>query len=409
MARFLFGFGRQQGMDMKAMSWRVVRLGAIPVLGLAIFLPELSLSGSSRFLSLVAGFLLLADIASLSRGKTRDIFVILASIALGLNIIEAVAIKLQPRTIINVSGGLYSPRPVLGFGPDHSGTYHEERIDLVTGRQIYSANYTIDDNLLRQTISKETGHAIVFFGDSLTFGTGLDDVDTLPQQFADLLYRKIRIVNIAFGGYGPSQFLRILQERLFDSIIGSTPRVFIFLTSAWHAERTACKSRWANSAPRFVLVNEEITLDGTCIKVQNSPIRDWLHTYAAFQLIFEPIFLKPTDNDIELYVQTLVAAVQLARERFGAETIIPYLRNDGYLQNTTSFTDDVVMARLRESGAHVVDVSLQQQESAGAVLGIPGDGHPTALANRLRASLLVDFIRQNLADALEPEFRPPSR
>jgi hypothetical protein len=41
----------------------------------------------------------------------------------------------------------------------------------------------------------------------------------------------------------------------------------------------------------------------------------------------------------------------------------------------------------------VVDVSLAKEESAGATVLIKGDGHPTPLANRLRASMLKDYIK----------------
>ncbi|MGH9677151.1 MAG: SGNH/GDSL hydrolase family protein, partial [Candidatus Acidiferrum sp.] len=188
-------------------------------------------------------FLLFADLASLLRGKGRNGLVVLASLTFGLCVIEAVAILLEPKTSITITKGWSVRRPVIGWGPEHAGRFHAERRDP-TGAVIYFADYTIDANLLRQTTSGEKGPAIVFFGDSYTFGDGVNDAETLPQAFADLLDRKERVLNLGFTGYGPQQFLRELETGLFDPLIGSRPRLFIFMTAAWHAERTACKASW---------------------------------------------------------------------------------------------------------------------------------------------------------------------
>jgi hypothetical protein len=48
----------------------------------------------------------------------------------------------------------------------------------------------------------------------------------------------------------------------------------------------------------------------------------------------------------------------------------------------------------------VVDVSLAKEEAAGAKLRIEGDGHPTPLANRLRASIIKDYIENRMPGIL---------
>lgn len=373
------------------------RVAAIPMLILVAAISEiLQFPGSYRLLVLVVIFFILVDIASILRGIIRDTFLVFASLALGIVIAESLAIVAEPKISISVTDGIYATKPVLGWGPGHIGRYHDERTDLFNGRTIYNVDYTIDRNLIRQTDSAESGDAVVFFGDSLTFGTGLSDSDTLPQQFADLFDRKVRVLNLAYVGYGPSQFLQILQNGLFDSVIGSKPNVFIFLTAAWHTERTACKGDWVRRAPRFVLERNRVVLRGICSDGQYIHFRDWLRPFAFYRLLIEPFILKPTDEDVELYIQILIEAVRVAERRYGIKTIIPYIRNSGYLKNTVHFTDDIVIERLRDGGALVVDASLQEHESAGAVLAIPGDGHPTALANRLRAILLKEYMEHNL-------------
>jgi hypothetical protein len=95
-----------------------------------------------------------------------------------------------------------------------------------------------------------------FFGCSFTFGEGLNDSATLPQAFADSLDRRERVLNLGFSGYGPQHFLSELQSGILDSVIGPQPKLFVFLTSAGHAERSACKPYWA---PWAALQNREWT------------------------------------------------------------------------------------------------------------------------------------------------------
>jgi hypothetical protein len=73
--------------------------------------------------------------------------------------------------------------------------------------------------------------------------------------------------------------------------------------------------------------------------------------------------------------------------------IILYLADgDDYLAKA-GFTDAKIMARLREAGVEVVDASLSPKDfPPGTLLKIPGDGHPTAAANRARAALLKNFL-----------------
>jgi hypothetical protein len=380
------------------------RVTAVPVLiATVIVLEAFQFFGSFRFFTLVASFLLLADIASLSRGKLQNASLALATVTFGIGAMEGFAILAEPKIATMASEGLAVSKSVVGWGPSHAGRFHDERIDLSADRIIYKVDYTIDAKFLRETKSAIFGPSIVFFGDSLTFGSGLNDADTLPQQFAGILDHKVRIVNLAYIGYGPSQFLRILQEHLFESIIGPNPKLFVFLTAAWQAERTACKPDWTRRAPRFVLENAKPVLNGTCRDAQATWLRDRLRPFAVYRMLVEPLLIKPNDGDVELYIETLNTAVRLAEERYGVRTIILYLRTEGYLPTTTRFTDDIVMTRLREGDAIVLDFSLAHEQTQGAVLRIPGDGHPTALANRLRAAMLKEYVERNVAWSLASE------
>ena len=379
----------------------VLRLAVIPVLLMLIVWMEVGHPGPAfRLFTFLFVFLIVADLAALLRGKARDGLIVLASLAFSLCILEGVAIVLEPKIMMTATKGWSVNRPVIGFGPEHAGRFHAERRDPKTGAVIYLADYTIDANLLRQTVSSEKGPAIAFFGDSFTFGLGVNDADTLPQLFADLLDRKKRVLNLGFGGYGPQQVLRELETGLFDPLIGSQPQLFIFMTAPWHAERTACKPHWLRLGPHYAIEDGRLVFKDACYDGPHLWLREWLENTASYRYFIKPYRMRIGHDDIELYIRTVVSTVQLAKEKYGVATLIPYLREgDDYLRGT-GFSDDSIIARLRDGGAVVIDASLAKEKATGAVINIPGDGHPTPLANRLRASIIMDYIEHHMPEIL---------
>jgi hypothetical protein len=182
-------------------------------------------------------------------------------------------------------------------------------------------------------------------------------------------------------------------------VIGAQPRLFIFMTMAEHAGRTACKPVWARLGPRYALENGHVALKGACYEGLRARVREWLENMASYRLFIEPYLQKGTHEDVELYVRILLASVSLAKEKYGVATLIPYIPAEGYL-NGTGFSDDEIIQRLRDGGAMVVNVSLAKDEAAGAKLRIEGEGHPMPLANRLRASLLEEYIENSMPGIL---------
>jgi hypothetical protein len=190
--------------------------------------------------------------------------------------------------------------------------------------------------------------------------------------------------------------LRELETGLFDPLIGGQPRLFIFMTFAGHAERTACKPHWLRLGPHYGIENSRITFKGACYEGPSLWLREWLENTAAYRLFIAPYQQRISHDDIELYIRTVVAAVQLAKDKYGVTTLIPYIRTSSDYFHGTGFNDDTIIARLREGGANIIDASLAEEQAQGALISIPGDGHPTPFANRVRAVMLVNFISQQM-------------
>jgi hypothetical protein len=368
--------------------------------GLIVWLEATHPFPKFRFASFVAAFGLLADLASLTTGRTRDALVVVASLAAGCSIAEIAAGAAPAHSALTIDRGWSVRQPVIGWGPNHAGTFHAEMRNPTDNSIIYATDYTFDSNLLRRTVSAESGPTIVFFGDSFTFGDGVKDDETLPQAFADLLDRKARVLNLALTGYGPQQFLRVMETGRFDPVIGADPKLFVFLTAPWHAERTSCKAYWTAHAPLYAVENGRVVYKGECNEGVSLILREWLQNVEAYRKLTEPNRHRVNRADIELYVRVIEAAVAIAKEKYGVPTLIPYLRVPKEYLQASSLTDDWIMDRLRAAGAIVIDASLEKEAAAGAQISIKGDGHPTAYANRLRAELIKTAIEGNQSNVV---------
>ena len=335
-------------------------------------------------------FLLVADLAFALSGKWRDGVAVIAALIFGLATTELICAAFEANSPITARG-FAAARPVLGWGPSAPGVYHSSETKG-GGIKIYDVDYTIDRHLLRRTLSAATGPTAAFFGDSLTFGQGLSDPQTLPQDFADLNARKIRVLNFGFPGYGPQQFLRATETGVFDPLLKDT-KIFVFETAAWHAERASCLAGFMARAPRYELHNGKLIYEGACAEGLNRILRDIFMNGAAYNRLIAPFVNVVGPADIKIYLAELRRCAELVKQKYNGRLVILYLAgNDKYLAKT-GITDAMIETRLRHSGIDLIDGTLSAKDfPAGTSLTIPGDGHPSAIANRARAELLQHFL-----------------
>jgi len=370
------------------MAARIAGGAVIGVLALYVLLSRST--QWDRFYEFVLAFATAVYVTALAGGRLRNVALTAASFLFCLCVAEGFAVLGLTPEINIITPGYSGPRVNLGWGPQHAGVFHHKKIDGRTGAVIYEVDYTVDENLNRQMMSSTTGPTIAFFGDSMTFGTGVNDADTLPQAFADATDRRYRVLNFAIPGYGPQQYLRALETDMYRRFLGE-PRLFVLLTAPWHAERSNCSESYVWYAPRYALQQGVPVYQGRCADYWMQHVRLlWTRT-AIYNTFVKPAFGGPTAADIDLYVDILIRAGQLAREQYGVPTLILFLKNDEYLRRAGT-TDRQIMQRLRDGGLLVVDADLDAKDFPGQLLGIPGDGHPTGVANRARALLLRDEV-----------------
>jgi hypothetical protein len=246
--------------------------------------------------------------------------------------------------------------------------------------------------LLRRTTSGTAGPSVAFFGDSMMFGQGLADSETLPQAYADLTGRKTRVLNFGFPGYGPQQMLRAVETGLFDPLLWDT-KTFVILTVGWHVGRASCRDGFMARAPRYELRDGQPVFVGACEEGLNRILEDIFVSSAAFRRFARPMAETVTQADVEIYLAEIRHSAELIKRNYGGRLIVLYLsESDPYLAKS-GFTDAMIEGRLRQAGVEVVDATLSPKDfPPGTLLTIPGDGHPSAIAARARAALLKNYL-----------------
>jgi len=331
------------------------------------------------------------------RGRARDFATMLATTALGLAFFETYALAVSTDSRTTWPPGAQEMKAELGWGPARPGAVHSTKT-AATGETLYDVDYTMDENLTRKTISAKEGPAVAFFGDSFTFGDGLPDKDTFPQAFADATDRKFRVLNLAYPGYGPHQFLRVLEIDQYHALLKDDLKLAVILTAPWHVYRSSCALRWPALGPGYAIENGRAVYRGQCYGWRPAFVRklqEALHSSAAYQHFIGARQLPVERAEMDLYIAVLVRAGALIREKYGAPTLIVYLP-EAVQFSGPGYDHEEIKRKLREGGLLVIDGGIDPKAYPGQDLTIPGEGHPTGLANRIRAQRVKAFLENDL-------------
>jgi len=115
---------------------------------------------------------------------------------------------------------------VLGYAPKP-----EVRANVRSYRDgdlVHTVYYTYDAQGFRiapRTHYMDKPTCVLLFGGSYTFGSGVDDADTLAYQVELQSQGRYRVHNLAFRGYGPHQMLALLENSYEKKLADCTPKV----------------------------------------------------------------------------------------------------------------------------------------------------------------------------------------
>ena len=127
---------------------------------------------------------------------------------------------------------------------------------LMAGQEIlYDVVYTIGPDGFRVTppLSGSPGSCVVLFGDSNTFGIGVNDDETHTAHLVRLGEGRIAAYNFGVAGYGPHQMLAGLQSGRFERILSCTPTHTVYFFIPHQISRVAGRVKWDTHGPRYRL------------------------------------------------------------------------------------------------------------------------------------------------------------
>jgi hypothetical protein len=128
--------------------------------------------------------------------------------------------------------------------------------ELAGERTIYDVTYTTGPDHFRVVpdAADKPDACVLLFGDSFTFGVGVNDDETFAVQVVKQSVGRIAVKNLAVGGWGPHQFLAGLQSGRFQRAVTCRPTDAIYLMIPTHIYRViGADNKWDTNGPRYQL------------------------------------------------------------------------------------------------------------------------------------------------------------
>jgi hypothetical protein len=276
---------------------------------------------------------------------------------------------------------------------------HIEMRKKISRRMVYDVHYGMDEHYLRRVpAASKSDKYLVFLGCSFTYGEGQNDEDTFANLVTAAL-QPTNAFNLGMVGYGPPLTLDLLSVPKDDirlSAIHGKDGMAIYTFIDNHFARIAGSMNWVINGSNFMnpyygLENNKLKRIGTFGETRG--FTNFIYAILAkseflkFFKIDLPIYYS--DEDIEIFVQIMREAKFRLKEKFNIEKFIVavYPQERQFVARFKS--------RLEALGIVVIDFShipisalLKYNDT------IPGDGHPSKLAHRLYADLLVEEIKR---------------
>ncbi|MBI4406269.1 MAG: hypothetical protein HY537_19075 [Deltaproteobacteria bacterium] len=255
---------------------------------------------------------------------------------------------------------------------------------------IYSVNYSVDNKHRRET--PQTGkrnRLVLFFADSLAFGEGVNDNETLPYFFASFS-RSARVYNYGTPGHGPQQLLARLEEgKLGEEVSGDLPSLIYIWIDA-HINRAIGDMRQASSGsnyPYYELSSEDqLVRKGTFSN--GRPLLSSLYkrlNRSSIVRFFGLNFPKIGTRHVKFAARILKASAVLFNQQFKSDRFYVLLYPGCLLCQP-------LKQELESSLIKVLDYSKLFERGRKGLI-IEGDGHPSPQAYKEIAFRLAEDLK----------------
>lgn len=294
----------------------------------------------------------------------------------------------------NYSTGYYKADDILGYAP---------RQDKVTSSSeyygsdlIYNVTYTIAPDGLRQAPSAG-GHrsdgCVLFFGDSFTFGEGVNDDETMPYRVG--VSSNVAVYNFGFHGYGPHQMLAALEQGLVaKKLRACQPKAAVYQAIYDHTARAAGYAFWDRRGPYYKLLPDgSVTFAGHFDDMARpASLKRTLIDLFGKSFTYRRFFANRviSQADIDLFIGIVAASKETFMTDYPGSTF-----NVIYWDTEQNDNEAAMINGLRARGirVHLIsDILPAYHDDPAAYELSPHDNHPNALAHQLIADYVVTKI-----------------
>jgi len=349
------------------------------------------------------------------------IFSVLASIVFSfLNVLE---VNTNNVRIGMSKDSVYDRLPVLVSGESEPlGYRYKKNMKAIKSHKIatsgertktvYNVTYNINEhgNRLNPGLSSRNSGAgsVLFLGDSLTFGEGLQDDQTLAYYYSKV--SGIDSINAGMHGYGAHQALKMISDSSIfnDRAEGKKIATIVYMPIMIHVNRSAGYSAWDPYGPCYEISdNNKLIYKGSfsICKPRSNVLTRTLKKLLAFSsdssepwtrrqanLLFNSKYASTrySANDYNRFV-SIIKEMRNKAESRGIRFFL--LINDSEIPpkcNRSPFSDQLAKDMMRERirFARSYDILESKKCKLWAYHISEYDTHPTAQQNRILANYL---------------------
>ena len=247
---------------------------------------------------------------------------------------------------------------------------------------VYSKLCTVykDNVLFRYTKCNENSKdTYVFLGCSFVFGDGVNDDETLPYYFSDILNFKYNILNYGISGKGSNSALNILNVGLNENL---KYKHFFFSLIEDLIDRNFRLQIGEYPNDRFVFSNNKSEI----IKYPYYEIVNVFKRSNIFRKIFLPRIQEYNKKYYEDYmIQSLEEMNKIVEEKYNSKLTIIVWDIEKY--------NNYFIDKLKNTNLDLIFLD-EKFSSHDKGYRIKNDSHPTAKANKEIAEILYNHINE---------------
>ncbi|MBI5674277.1 MAG: hypothetical protein HZC48_00415 [Nitrospirae bacterium] len=307
------------------------------------------------------------------------------------------------------------PHKIYGYSPRKNS---KRTVTAYLGDSIlYDITYTVGKDGLRTSpkAKKEDATAILFFGDSFTYGESVSDDETMPYVTGVITNGEYAIYNFGISGHGPQLMLAQIEHGEADSAIKHRPQYAIYYFIPDNIIRLKGLRWWLIDGPQYVMNRKGDIVSSPAkkflLKMNVKLRRSYLYNN-LYQRLYKVKITSDTqflsninktddrswgegEDEIDLkLIKTFAGVVDKSRKLL--ESKYPGIKFHTIFWDEEKDLGDVVIEELRKKGivTHKVTDILP-----GSFIydnknpyRVPYDGHPTPLAHKIIANYIVKEI-----------------